>query len=477
MSWNGFGHWFPERWSLAWTVRFKVPSGFYRITAKDPQMHQARQGGTSQPYSLAPAELRDWLSDPPGVSVAGRLHAVAEQVAILNLAHADSRNVGRLVATFQIAAERLVTEAFGQLRSASHPLGGETRLLARNADFLLQELARAHERQFRVHSGRVVLLGMRRRLATPVISAMRCVALRLSIVNRIHADAPRGTWNDLHRLFHMARDRGIERVRVASRSAEGEYCRALLTAFANPRRMTQEEMDGVEALLSEHLTSGCRITPAQPGAHVSGRFLVTADLDVPGRPVARFGVSPTSTELVLDCTGLLETLLERRSAIGSYRSLERVQVEGLVRHWGTMTSRRCRRLRSCARVELVVGAGSDGLESGAATSRWMVINESANGCALMHIAGPCASLRVGQVVGLSDGRMRRNCMVRWILSNDAEHLEMGLEELLPTKRLDASPMMQSLGRHDAPSAESGILPGRQSSRTSPARTSPATSRN
>lgn len=443
--------------------------------AMDLGMYRARHGGTSQPYSLAPAELRDWLSDPPGVSITGQLHAVAEQAAILNLAPTGSRNVGRLVATFQIAADRLLAEALRQVSSTSHPLGGDIRLLARSADFLLQELARAHERQFRAQSERLALLGMRRRLAAPVIDTMRCVALRMSIASRIHADAPKGTWSDLHRLFHMARERGLERVCVASRSAETAYCRALLTAFANPRRLTQEEMDSVEAMLSGQVTSSCRILPGGFGTSAPGQFLITANVDLPGRPVPRLGVSPASTEMVLDCRGLLEALQRQRSTDGSYRDLGRAQVEGLVRQWGATTNRKCRRLRSSARVELVVGAGKDPSESSTATSRWMVTNESANGCAVMHIGGPCAALRVGDVVGLSDGGRRRACMVRWILSNDAEHLEMGLEELLTTIRLDGSPMAGA--RHDAGGPGPRVLLGEQSTRVLPSRSSREISRN
>lgn len=394
-------------------------------------------GTAGRGYALAPGELRDWLMDPPGVSVSGQLYAVAEQVAILNGTHGGDRDLGKLMASFQATATRLVCAACTELRTASHPLDGEYRLLARSADFLLHELARGHERLVRLQSDRVFVLGLRRRIASHLLAAVGCLAQRLSIANLIHADPPKGTWEELHRLYGLARASSLQRVPVGRDCVEAAYCRALLTSFADPRRMQPDDLACVEALLAEHASANCRITGALPGGGTMGQFLVTAGHDAPGRPIARGASTILPKDLVLDCSRLVEALMRQASTARLQGAMTRDLAESLVRHWGAMTSRKFRRLRSFARVELVVGVGPisarlgapDGQGTGAPSSKWMVVNESARGYALMHVSGPCVALRVGDVVGMFDGRDCRVCLIRWILSNDAEHLEVGVEEL------------------------------------------------
>jgi hypothetical protein len=67
---------------------------------------------------------------------------------------------------------------------------------------------------------------------------------------------------------------------------------------------------------------------------------------------------------------------------------------------------------------------------------WMVTNESPRGFALMHVKGPIEPIRVGEVLGLRtrDSHTCHICVVRWVLSDNPEHLELGLEELAPTAR-------------------------------------------
>lgn len=68
-----------------------------------------------------------------------------------------------------------------------------------------------------------------------------------------------------------------------------------------------------------------------------------------------------------------------------------------------------------------------------AITEWQVMNDSPAGYAAMHIAGSMPSLLPGSVIGI-----RRNehepwslCMVRWVRSENTEHLEIGLEVLAP----------------------------------------------
>jgi hypothetical protein len=115
----------------------------------------------------------------------------------------------------------------------------------------------------------------------------------------------------------------------------------------------------------------------------------------------------------------------------------------LVRHWTASASRQYSRLRRHARVDLCVGlhgiwrflrqAGGD---DGTPSSEWMVNNESPGGFALMHVSGPVEPVKVGEVLGVRsrDSDRVHICVVRWVLSDSPEHVELGLEELSPNAK-------------------------------------------
>ena len=115
----------------------------------------------------------------------------------------------------------------------------------------------------------------------------------------------------------------------------------------------------------------------------------------------------------------------------------------LIRFWGNPARRRFPRRRQSYRVTLHAGleplAGllrGPSLEEGEGSS-WMITNESPDGYALMHLAGTSEKLEVGDVVALKPenhppGRGGwQACIVRWALSENPEHLEIGLQILAP----------------------------------------------
>lgn len=61
----------------------------------------------------------------------------------------------------------------------------------------------------------------------------------------------------------------------------------------------------------------------------------------------------------------------------------------------------------------------------------MTTNQSPDGYALMHLAGKTGRLTAGDIVALrlEDGHEWQVCIVRWALSENPEHLEIGLQVL------------------------------------------------
>lgn len=92
----------------------------------------------------------------------------------------------------------------------------------------------------------------------------------------------------------------------------------------------------------------------------------------------------------------------------------------------------------------------------------MVTNESPDGCAMMHVSGKTTKLRVGDLVAMRaepDGKTPTAnwsvCIIRWAISENPEHIELGLQILAPT----AYPAILASPENDAEQTQAILLPG------------------
>lgn len=91
------------------------------------------------------------------------------------------------------------------------------------------------------------------------------------------------------------------------------------------------------------------------------------------------------------------------------------------------------RVSACIRLGELWQAMSSDDPSALGNSEWMVVNESANGMAIMHIDGDIAGLASGGVIGLrmkEEGSWKLG-IVRWIRSENSVHVELGIELIAP----------------------------------------------
>ena len=107
--------------------------------------------------------------------------------------------------------------------------------------------------------------------------------------------------------------------------------------------------------------------------------------------------------------------------------------------WRTPLQRKFPRRRVTYRVSACIRLGELWQAMNAANpatlghSEWMVVNESANGLAIMHIDGDIAGLASGGVIGLQikeEGSWKLG-IVRWIRSENSVHVELGIELIAP----------------------------------------------
>ena len=116
----------------------------------------------------------------------------------------------------------------------------------------------------------------------------------------------------------------------------------------------------------------------------------------------------------------------------------------LISHWGDPGKRRFPRRRQNYRAALCTGLGNlwqmfHAKESlPVDTSSWMIINESPDGYAVMHVSGKTGPITVGDVTAIrtETGDNWQICLVRWALSENQEHFELGLQ-IIATRAIPA----------------------------------------
>ncbi|MFO1364665.1 MAG: hypothetical protein U1F45_19775 [Burkholderiales bacterium] len=406
---------------------------------------------------LSPEQVPGWLASLPNDDPlrAGRM--VLDQLAPFNRTRV--RITLRQDVTEGVLGyiELLVPRLGVALQSGTLPLSMASRNAAALAEDLLTELAYSYKLLLVEQSRRLFGFASSGRALLPVVRAMQMLAQRLKLGYRMYATNPKSVWLELHELYQFALRRGL-----AQRALEegGEtpltvYRDALLVAFSEPLKLMQGDLDRVLAWLEKfgHLAA---IGPAGQQKTGQGLFLIKSQRDVPGYALSkRHHPLPQGHDLLLNTLPLAETLLDQMARLAAGETPASLGLAAdaadpafrdlmarLVKHWGAVPNRRFTRLRTHARVEICVGIrgiweflNSRGVAR-TPTGEWMVTNESPRGFALMHVKGAMEPIRVGEVIGLRtrDSQTCHICVVRWVLSDNPEHLELGLEELAPTAR-------------------------------------------
>jgi hypothetical protein len=417
------------------------------------------------PPEFAPDQLREWLTALPQHDAAAAAGALIERLISFNRTDLQARARIRALEMFRDHVDGLLPHLERKLQDAAPPLSGALRHVAYLMEKLFKELAAGYSRSVLEVPKTWLSMGFRSQLHIPLVRAMEYHARRLALAQQLYARSPGAVWADLHRLYHLARDWRMDAEPIESPmvSALDVYRTALLLAFAQPSKLNRTDFLRVQSYLASHAQLA-EITPVRNGTETTCAFAIDHRRDKPGVALAkRKELTLENGELLLITAALverIETQVKRvRSGIGAtslglpeegatlgYQEL----LQRLATNWRGERAVRPTRTQFHPRIEAWVGlreiwralraetpaeSGAEpAAEVGAArASEWIVLNESSRGFALRHMSGTPPPIQVGELVAI---RPRGRgaifvCLVRWIQSNNPEHLEVGIQQLAP----------------------------------------------
>lgn len=285
-----------------------------------------------------------------------------------------------------------------------------------------------------------------------LLRALQGIAWQIRINHLLASPTRIGLWQQLHAAFRTARRLGLENF-PGPRGGAGvqrAYTDILLAAIAQPASFSASELEFISAFI-ERSQIRIELYDASP-ADATAVFWIDLDSDFPAHALIRRVPAADAKPLYFSCTAIAADARRKHAELVrgvAPQALDLPNFAGtragqgvllrLAKLWGKPTKRRFNRRRQSYRANLCLGLNNlwHLLKNPAAPirlSEWMVTNESPDGYALMHVTGSTDDLRIGEVVALQAiGESQASngpwhiCIVRWAISENPEHVEIGLQ--------------------------------------------------
>ena len=311
----------------------------------------------------------------------------------------------------------------------------------------------------------------------PLGQSLQALAQHLLISSLVASPPVVSIWRQLHQTYETARRRGLTGTVLADGrgTLQDIYYSAVLLACAQPLSFSSTEIDFVAAYLA-HFSDG--VDPCdESAAPTPAAFWINPERDAAAFACSRNTPPPDTAVYYFSCARLAERLKQQLAKLEAGALAQEIGLPDfadtpagrgvlrrLVSYWGEPDKRRFPRRRQNYRALLCCGLANlwrlfqHGETALPETSNWMIINESPDGYAFMHVSGKTGELAVGDVAAIrtESGSTWQICIVRWALSENQEHLELGLQ-ILATRAVPAL-LAQPAERSDRPLLSVLILP-------------------
>jgi hypothetical protein len=291
---------------------------------------------------------------------------------------------------------------------------------------------------------------------TSLRRAMQTIAWQVRVTHLIAAPPSAGLWQQLHSAFFTARWLGLEDFPgpQGTQSIRQIYTGILLAATAQPASFSPTELEFIGQFIGDY-TQPIDLLETPP-LDSGGIFWIDLDKDFPAHALIRRIPTPDARVFYFSCDAIAELALKQRASLQHGIPAQalglppfadtRAGPSTLLRLnqlWGHPSKRRFSRRRQSYRANLCSGLGNlwhlmKSLQAPRDLSEWMVTNESPDGYSLMHMSGQTQHLRIGDIVALQALGDQAEatptwhvCIIRWAVSENPEHIELGLQILAP----------------------------------------------
>ena len=386
---------------------------------------------------------------PP--STADELASLRRQLAVLRTLRAADAQRDAMLERLYARCMSVVSAQTAALGSTvlTIPIAKGTRQIIGSMQQLLRSLAEEIQAGFDVTAAAQDENG---RHALALWRSLHALTQHLLISSLVASPATVGVWRQLHQSYETARRLGLTAYapKGASLTTHDAYFSAVLLGCAQPASLTAPEIAFVAAYLERHC-SAVDIVEAPASSSMSATFWIDPAQDTTAYALAR-KTPPPQTPAHYFCCSRLKALLARQIAdlehgasaaqIGLPEFADsptgRAVLRRLMLYWGDPCKRRYPRRRQNYRALLCCGLSrlwrlfqDESSASSSETSNWMITNESPDGYAFMHVSGKTGGLSVGDIAAIrtESGKAWQICIVRWALSENQEHLELGLQIL------------------------------------------------
>ena len=397
-------------------------------------------------------DILQWLAGAPEILDDAHVDSLFEQLTLLRQTPLPTPQRVRLLDLIFPRIESLIEHEHTSLRDLPLPISRRLRQRIRALLDLLEILAQDY-----LNTLALLFDPLNQPPANMAQTTLRRAILlliwQIQLHDRISATPRAGLWQQLHSTYQSARRLAVERAPGPQNgpSIERIYLNALLLAAIQPSSYTAEELSFVDHLV-RRLSPPLRLEDT-PCTDAAACFWIDPERDTPATALLRRSPSPESRTWFFNSNELARLISELRQSLQQGNTPAQLDLpdfaatragQGVLRRletaWGNPVKRKFPRRRQIYRIRLHAGLNTlhrllrkGETKSG---SEWMVTNESPDGYALMHVSGSTSTLRVGDIVSIrpqqaaTPGESNWHlCIVRWALSDNPEHIEIGLQLL------------------------------------------------
>lgn len=405
-------------------------------------------------------QILDWLAGPQAADPLEDLAPLRAHLVSLSEAQISGNQFHRILDLFYARAQKITVDLKPHLRDVSLPLPRQQRQIAQGLSDVHQMLARGYQRVLADVEQRRVR-NQRRNPSRITGRAMKSLADEFEVAALVAAPVPPELWHSAHQLYREARiEREADAMGVVQPpDAEQTYREMLALATVQPESLSAHEVEQTATYLAQ-FAAVAEIREAPPAEPDPSLFWIDPNRDTPPLACAR-KTPPAGAKglLYFSCARLAALTAEQLKALERGTPPEELHLppeaadpayHGLLRRmqqrWTEPTKRQFPRRRNNYRVQVCIGLNalwnlldrSTGSHANInpgenAITDWMVLNESPAGYALMHVAGDVEELRNGSALALrtADSQSWQICIVRWMSSENPEHIELGVQVVAP----------------------------------------------